>query len=74
MPPEKPKSELIQYQIEQLQKAVDLIEDDFDLVHDLDKLIEAQAGDLATLKRIVYGAFGLILVAVVSALIKLVVS
>jgi hypothetical protein len=67
---DKPTSELMQYQIGQLQKAIDLIADDFDIVHELQRKVDLQENQIALLQKVVFGLIGLVLVAVVGAILK----
>lgn len=72
MPPEKVNSELMQYQIDQLQKAVDLIAQDFDLLHELDKRLSKLEELVGLLQRVVYSVGGVVGVGIVGAVLKLV--
>lgn len=72
MPPDKINSELIEYRLDQLQKAVELIVQDSDLMHDMDKRLSKLEELVGLLQKIVYGVAAVGGVAVVGAVLKLV--
>lgn len=74
------KDEFLQYQIDQLNKSIQLILEESGIVHVLDKTIsnlkiecEQVKTDVNFLKKILYSGIGLILVAVGGAILHLVI-